>query len=563
MESKFVWTVPAVALIMAGSLGFAWADTSEVKLPSPVIVAKTGKHCKDDPNCFNRYHYAIKPAAHVAPGQLFVLETRDALDSDLTFDSKPQDVAAVNLNLVHPLTGPVFVDGAKRGDAIAVTIVDIAPDDFGYTTIVPGFGFLRDVFRDPFIIHWELNRLEARSKDLPGIAVPMNAFMGTVGVLPGKPEIDKWLKREKALADAGGAALTPQPVDALPSDICGTNGTAKDECVRTVPPRENGGNLDTKETVVGTTLLFPCFIDGCGLFAGDVHYAQGGGEVCGTAIEMGAKVTMRAAIMPGMASLMSTMHFEGGNQLKRLAPSSFYAVSGLPLKPEGELPVFSTYLGGQKIAPLANLSEDVSLAARNATLNMIDFLVKEKGLSREQAYTLVSVAVDLNIAQLVDIPNLGVTAIPDRMWPVYRRYHLLIVSQRDDERNGALTTAVVDVLSRHLPASRPQLVSAADARRIGVLIATDQQDVAIMQADSAEALFLAKPPFDDIHEAPLRIIVTFGSYVFVCRPDFMARHAYLLAQTLSAHADALPAAASAPKGVVPAHRGAQAFFAGE
>ena len=113
---------------------------------------------------------------------------------------------------------------------------------------------------------------------------------------------------------------------------------------------------------------------------------------------------------------------------------------------------------------------------------------------------------------------------PDRMWPVYRRYHLLIVSQRDDERNGALTTAVVDVLSRHLPASRPQLVSAADARRIGVLIATDHQDVAIMQTDSAEALFLAKPPFADIREAPLRIIVSFGSYVFVCRPDFKARH---------------------------------------
>jgi formamidase len=50
-----------------------------------------------------------------------------------------------------------------------------------------------------------------------------------------------------------------------------------------------------------------------------------------------------------------------------------------PLKPEGELPAFDTYLGGQKIAPLANLSEDVSVAARNATLNMIDFLVKEKG----------------------------------------------------------------------------------------------------------------------------------------------------------------------------------------
>ena len=84
-----------------------------------------------------------------------------------------------------------------------------------------------------------------------------------------------------------------------------------------------------------------------------------------------------------------------------------------------------------------------------------------------------------------------------------------------------------------------------------------------MQADSAEALFLAKPPFADIREAPLRIIVSFGSYVFVCRPDFKARHAYLLAQTLSAHAEALPAAAKAPSGVVPAHRGARAFFAGE
>ena len=172
--------------------------------------------------------------------------------------------------------------------------------------------------------------------------------------------------------------------------------------------------LDTKETVVGTTLLFPCFIDGCGLFAGDVHFAMGGGEVAGTAIEMGAKVRLQAKVIPGGASRLSTMHFEGGAQLKQLAPSSFYAVSGLPLKPEGEVPVFSTYLGGQKIAPLANLSEDLTLAARNATLNMIDFLVKTKGLTREQAYVLTSVAVDLNISQVVDVPNVGVTAILNR-----------------------------------------------------------------------------------------------------------------------------------------------------
>jgi formamidase len=410
MKSTRVWTVPAIALFLAAGWGAARADTSEVKGPAPVIVAKSGKHCKDDPHCFNRYHYAVRPVARVTPGQIFALETRDALDSDFTFESRPEDVAAANLNLVHPLTGPVYVEGAKRGDALAVTVVDIAPDDFGYTTIVPGFGFLRDVFRDPYIVHWNLTRLQAVSKDLPGITVPMNAFMGTIGVLPGKPELDKWLKREKALADAGGAVLTPQPVDALPADLCGTSGTAKDECVRTIPPRENGGNLDTKETVVGTTLLFPCFIDGCGLFAGDAHYAQGDGEVAGTAIEMGAKVTLKAKVIEGMGSLLTTAHFEGGSQLKDLEPASFYAVSGLPLKPEGEVPVFASYLDGKRIAPLANLSEDVSLAARNAVLNMIDYLVKTKGLTREQAYVLVSVAVDLRIAQLVDIPNLGVTA---------------------------------------------------------------------------------------------------------------------------------------------------------
>jgi len=107
------------------------------------------------------------------------------------------------------------------------------------------------------------------------------------------------------------------------------------------------------------------------------------------------------------------------------------------------------------------------------------------------------------------------------------------------------------------------LVRAADARRVGVLIATDQQDVAIMAARSAEALFLGKPPFDDIHDAPLRIIVSFGSHSLVCRPSFMARHAYLIARTLAEHKDAFPTPAGAPDGVVPAHRGSHAFFAGE
>ena len=416
MQSACLSRMAVALLFVCGSGWASLADTSDVKGPAAIVIGKSGKHCKDDPHCFNRYHPNIKPAATVQQDQLFVLETRDALDSDLTFASTAQDLAAVNLNLVHPLTGPVYFEGAKRGDALAVTIVDIAPDDFGYTTIVPGFGFLRDVFHDPYIVHWSLTRNEARSKDLPGISVPMNAFMGTVGVLPGKPELDKWLKREKALADAGGAALTPQPVDALPADLCGSNGPAKDECVRTVPPRENGGNLDTKETVVGTTLLFPCFIDGCGLSVGDVHWAQGDGEVSGTAIEMNAIVTVKVSVRKGQAAAFGNWpRFESSRAgvLRDLDPDHFVATMGIPVKPAGVVMAPELWIdvnSNHLLRPLRNESEDVTLASRDALLKMIALLTGPTSpsphrLTAEQAYLLCSVACDLHISNLVDVPN--------------------------------------------------------------------------------------------------------------------------------------------------------------
>ncbi len=387
------------------------ADTTDVKSQSWLVVSKDGAHCVDDPNCFNRYHPAIKPVARARPGQLIVFETRDALDSDLNIDSISDDVGAVDLNLVHPMTGPVYIEGARRGDVLAVKLVDIEPDEYGYTVIIPGFGFLRDKFDKPFVANWSLTRLEARSDQIPGVAVAMNAFMGSVGILPGDPEVDAILAREAALAGAGGVVLTPQPTGALPADICGPEGSDKDRCLRTIPPRENGGNMDVKQMQVGTTLLLPCFIDGCGLFVGDVHYAQGDGEVSGTAIEMGATVTVVTEIRKGLGALVKVPHYEGGAELKALAPSEFYATTGFPLKAAGEVPPFLTYLGGEKIGPLENLSENLALAARNALLAMIDYMVKTKGLTPEQAYIVSSVAVDLRIGQLVDVPNYIVSAI--------------------------------------------------------------------------------------------------------------------------------------------------------
>jgi formamidase len=399
----------SITLVMSP---FALADTSDVKTQSRVLVPKKGDHCVDDPNCFNRYHPAIKPVVRAKPGDLITFETRDALDSDLTVRSLPKDVLAIDLNLVHPMTGPVYVEGAKRGDILAVTLIDIEPDEYGYTTIVPGFGFLRDMFTEPFIANWQLNRLEAISAEVPGVKIPFRGFMGSVGVLPGAPEVAKWLKRETALGEAGGIALPPEPTGALPSSVCGPEGSNKAECLRTIPPRENGGNMDVKQMVVGTTLLLPCFIDGCGLFVGDVHYAQGDGEVAGTAIETGAKVTVRTEVRKGMASIIKRgPHFEGGSQLKSLEPDKFYATVGYPTKEAGEIPPYSTYLDSQKIAPLENLSEDLTVAARASLVEMIEWLVKTKGYTKQQAYVITSVACDLRIGNLVDLPNYAVSTI--------------------------------------------------------------------------------------------------------------------------------------------------------
>lgn len=409
MKAKVLALCGAVA---AGFAASAFADTTDVKTQSWVNVPKKGVHCAEDPNCFNRYHPAIKPVMSAKPGQLIRFETRDALDSDLNVNSLPKDLGAVDLNLVHPITGPVAIEGAKRGDVLAVTLVDIEPDEYGYTTVVPGFGFLRDRFTEPFIANWKLNRMEAVSDQLPGVRIPFNGFMGTVGVLPGEPEVDAWLAREAALAKAGGVALPPQPVGARPADVCGPNGKFKDKCLRTIPPRENGGNMDIKQMVVGTTLLLPCYVDGCGLFIGDVHYAQGDGEVAGTAIEMGAKVTVRTEVRKGMASLMkSGPHFEGGSQIKKLEPDVFHATVGYPLKKAGEIPPQHKYLNGDKIGPLTNLSEDLTVAARASLNEMIDWLMANKSLSAVQAYVYTSVACDLRIGNVVDVPNYAVSTI--------------------------------------------------------------------------------------------------------------------------------------------------------
>ena len=154
-------------------------------MPTHAIRIDRSKRLSEEPRTgHNRWHPDIPPAVRVDPGDTVVLETRDALDGAITPATTVADLHRVDLNLVHPLTGPVFVNGAEPGDLLEVHIVDITPQPFGFTVIVPGFGFLREYFTTPFLVKWSIDGTSAVSPDLPGVRIPAGAFMGVMGVAP-------------------------------------------------------------------------------------------------------------------------------------------------------------------------------------------------------------------------------------------------------------------------------------------------------------------------------------------------------------------------------------------
>jgi formamidase len=345
----------------------------------------------------NRWHEAIEPVLEVEPGDTVVYETRDAFDGQLRPTSDAGDLARSSLGPVHPLTGPVFVKGAEPGDLLAAEIVAIEPDpwdQWGYTVEVPGFGFLRDEFPEPYIAHWRLEGDRyAESEQLPGVRLPFSPFPGTFGLAPSAELRRAATEREAEVAARGGVALPPDPDGAVPSDprIAG-------EGLRTVPPRETAGNIDVKQTTPGVTMLIPVQVEGALVSTGDVHYAQGDCEACGTAIEIRSRVHVRFDVRKGEAERrgIRDLQFFRDDYFappEFAAPRRFFATTGINVSRDGR-----------------NESEDLTLAARNALLNMIDYL-GTRGFDRQQAYALCSCAVDLRISQTVDVPNFMVAAL--------------------------------------------------------------------------------------------------------------------------------------------------------
>jgi acetamidase/formamidase len=214
---------------------------------------------------------------------------------------------------------------------------------------------------------------------------------GWTGIIPGlgllAEDFKKPYIRHFDLANGEYAELR-QDIRIPLQPFCGTMGVATDDPgpLAVLPPTKGAGNIDTRHLNVGTKLYLPVFVPGAHFSAGDCHAAQGDGEVCVTGIECPMAFSLRFAVRKG----------------RSIKPWRYQFVT-----PPGSLQPRSDERG--YFASTA-LGPDLMENARNAVRDVIDWLVAEKDLTREDAYVLCSLAADLKISQIVDQPNWGVSA---------------------------------------------------------------------------------------------------------------------------------------------------------
>jgi formamidase len=333
----------------------------------------------------NRWHPDIQPLAHVQPGQNVMFSTRDGSDCQITADAGSPGFMSSKSEAMVPLTGPFFVEGAEPGDVLRVEVLEIEPAGSGATVIWPGsgFGVLPEDFTEPLLVRWQIRDGCARSDELPGITIRGAPFLGVMGVAPSPARLAEIAAREARLAEDGFAVQLPTALSAIPDGPPAAAG------LRTLPPRETGGNLDMKYLTAGSVLTLPVDVRGALFSAGDCHFAQGDGEVTGNAIEIAATARLRFDIVkPNVQKWVPRFPSVEYDEPARLTARRFFSTVGLPIDASG-----------------GNAYMDLALCAQQAVREMIAYLAGTHGLTREQAYVLIGVAGDLRISEVVDMPN--------------------------------------------------------------------------------------------------------------------------------------------------------------
>src|SRR3954451_1513244 len=164
-----------------------------------------------------RWSPDLEPVVRVGDGAELTLELRDARDGQLTRASTHQTLLEIE-PVTHPLTGPVYVEGAEPGDVLEVAILGYETEDFAWTAIWPGSGVPGDLLSEPYLVTWELRDGLARSASLPGVSVKGAPFAGVVGVAPSEELLHEIDGRERSLADSGAVVELPTARAAAPPE---------------------------------------------------------------------------------------------------------------------------------------------------------------------------------------------------------------------------------------------------------------------------------------------------------------------------------------------------------
>ncbi|HUU27248.1 MAG TPA: acetamidase/formamidase family protein [archaeon] len=180
---------------------------------------------------FLSFHAGLTPNYRVKLGEVVIVETLDCLTDNQKRDGTRRKIEKGDR--VNPGTGPIFVEGIQPGDALAIDLLEIRVDDWGYSK-----GSI-----------YELKNGYADFDDK--LRLPLSPMIGMIGIAPAQGEMN------------------------------------------TVAPQDTGGNMDCKEVRAGATLIFTARVEGALVGLGDVHALQGDGEIRGEGLETKAEVLLR------------------------------------------------------------------------------------------------------------------------------------------------------------------------------------------------------------------------------------------------------------------------------
>jgi acetamidase/formamidase len=297
----------------------------------------------------SRWNAELPPRLLVASGDVVHFECQDSSGAQVHDGMTAEQFQGIDRGRIHALTGPVAMEGAAPGDVLQVDVLSVQHKGWGWSSVIPGLGFLKERFAEPYLFHWELEGEATRS--LTPAVVPLRPFCGIMGVAP---------------AEQGE--------------------------FRTRAPGVFGGNMDVRELATGATLYLPVQQPLALFSCGDAHAAQGDGEVCINGIECQADVSLRFALHKGQA------------------------LAGPMLESAAEGDAGPSWV-------VVESSADALTAARRATERMIDLLAAEWKFEPVQAYLLCSVAMKLQISQVVNEPMITVAArLPKSVLPARKLF---------------------------------------------------------------------------------------------------------------------------------------------